>query len=115
MKLAQALLFGLLGWIGGLVAGEVGVTDRSILIGMTAPFSGPSGAYGLDMKMVINAFFRQVNDAGGIHGRRLELRALDDGYETDWMVVNICVLINQEKVFGKHVSVFRKECKSFAR
>jgi branched-chain amino acid transport system substrate-binding protein len=61
---------------------EVGVTDNSVLIGMTAPFSGPNGAYGLDMKMVINAYFRQINDAGGIHGRRLELRALDDGYET---------------------------------
>jgi branched-chain amino acid transport system substrate-binding protein len=64
MGLARALLFGLLSWIGGVVAGEVGVTDRSILIGMTAPFSGPNGAYGLDMKMVINAYFRQLNDAG---------------------------------------------------
>ena len=66
MGLARALLFGLLGWIGGVVGGEVGVTDRSVLIGMTAPFSGPNGAYGLDMKMVINAYFRQINEAGGI-------------------------------------------------
>jgi hypothetical protein len=46
-------------WVGWAVslAGEVGVTDNSLLIGMTAPFSGPNGAYGLDMKMVINAYF----------------------------------------------------------
>ena len=70
MGLAKALLFALLSWVGCVVAGEVGVTDNSILIGMTAPFSGPSGPYGLDMKMVINAYFRQVNESGGIHGRK---------------------------------------------
>jgi branched-chain amino acid transport system substrate-binding protein len=56
MGIARALLFGFLSWLGGVAAAEVGVTDNSILIGMTAPFSGPSGAYGLDMKMVINAY-----------------------------------------------------------
>ena len=100
MSSAKALLLCFLGWLGCAAAAEVGVTDNSILIGMTAPFSGPSGAYGLDMKMVINAYFRQVNDAGGIHGRRLELRALDDGYETDRAVANTRTLINQEKVFA---------------
>jgi len=100
MGIAKALLLCLLGWLGCAAAAEVGVTDNSILIGMTAPFSGPSGAYGLDMKMVINTYFRQVNDAGGIHGRRLELRALDDGYETDRAVANTRTLINQEKVFA---------------
>ncbi len=100
MSSAKALLLCFLGCLGCAAAAEVGVTDNSILIGMTAPFSGPSGAYGLDMKMVINAYFRQVNDAGGIHGRRLELRALDDGYETDRAVANTRTLINQEKVFA---------------
>ncbi len=100
MGFARTLLFAFLIWVGGVLAGEVGVTDNSILIGMTAPFSGPNGAYGLDMKMVINAYFRQLNDAGGIHGRRLELRALDDGYETERAVANTRALIGQEKVFA---------------
>ena len=100
MRIARALLFGFLSWFGCVFAAEVGVTDNSVLIGMTAPFSGPNGAYGLDMKMVINAYFRQINDAGGIHGRRLELRALDDGYETERAVANTRTLINQEKVFA---------------
>jgi len=100
MGLARALLFGFLSWVGCVFAGEAGVTDNSILIGMTAPFSGPSGAYGLDMKMVINAYFRQLNDAGGIHGRRLELRALDDGYETERTLANARSLIGQDKVFA---------------
>ena len=100
MGFARALLFGFLTWVGGALTGEMNVTDNSLLIGMTAPFSGPNGAYGLDMKMVINAYFRQLNAAGGIHGRRLELRALDDGYETERAVANTRALIGQEKVFA---------------
>ncbi|EXI75643.1 MAG TPA: ABC transporter substrate-binding protein [Candidatus Accumulibacter phosphatis] len=100
MKLARALLLVILIWICGPAAGQVGVTDKSILIGMTAPFSGPSGPYGLDMKMVINAYFRQLNEAGGVHGRRLDLRSLDDGYETDRTIANTRALITQEQVFA---------------
>jgi len=100
MKLVRTLLLVVLSWVGGVAAGEVGVTDKSILIGMTAPFSGPSGPYGLDMKMVINAYFRQLNEAGGVHGRRLDLRSLDDGYETERTVANTRALIAQEQVFA---------------
>jgi len=100
MKLVRALLLVVLSWAGWVAAGEVGVTDKSILIGMTAPFSGPSGPYGLDMKMVINAYFRQLNEAGGVHGRRLDLRSLDDGYETERTVANTRALIAQEQVFA---------------
>lgn len=98
MRLLRALLLFLFSCFA--VAGEVGVTDNSILIGMTAPFSGPNGAYGLDMKMVINAYFRQINEAGGVNGRRLELRALDDGYETERAVANTRILITRENVFA---------------
>ncbi|WP_300317206.1 ABC transporter substrate-binding protein [Accumulibacter sp.] len=101
MSLARALLCAaLLNWFGCVAAGEPGVTDNRILIGMTAPFSGPNGAYGLDMKGVIQAYFRQINEAGGIHGRTLELRAFDDGYETERAVANSKNLIGQESVFA---------------
>ncbi len=96
----KALLLVLVSWIGCLGAAEVGVTDTSILIGMTAPLSGPNGAYGMDMKEVIGAYFKQINDAGGINGRKLELLALDDGYETERAVANTRALINDKKVFA---------------
>lgn len=101
--LQKTLLLALInwmGWIGWVGAAEVGVTDDSILIGMTAPFSGPSGPYGLDMKGVIAAYFKQINDAGGINGRKLQLVAMDDGYETDRAVSNTKTLINDKKVFA---------------
>ena len=58
---------------------EPGVTDSSITIGMSSPFSGPNGAYGIDMRQTIEAYFNQVNKVGGINGRKLTLVALDDG------------------------------------
>ncbi|MBL8397791.1 MAG: ABC transporter substrate-binding protein [Candidatus Accumulibacter sp.] len=87
-------------WIGLPLAAEVGVTDRSIAIGMTAPFSGPSGAYGQDMKAVILSYFRQINDSGGVFGRKLELLWEDDGYETERTVANTRRLIGEKKVFA---------------
>lgn len=98
--LRKTLLLSLIGWFSHAGAAEVGITDTSISIGMTAPLSGPNGAYGTDMKEVIAAYFKQVNDAGGINGRKVELVAMDDGYETDRAVANTKALINDKHVFA---------------
>lgn len=79
---------------------EPGVTDTTITLGMSAPLSGPNGAYGLDMRQTISAYFEQVNKAGGINGRKLELIALDDGYETERTVANTKTLIKEKNVFA---------------
>ncbi|MCX8145887.1 MAG: ABC transporter substrate-binding protein [Azovibrio sp.] len=89
----------LLAW-SSLVAAEPGVTDSSITLGMSAPFSGPNGAYGIEMRDVISAYFAQINKNGGIHGRQIKLEALDDGYETDKTVANTRTLINDKQVFA---------------
>jgi ABC-type branched-subunit amino acid transport system substrate-binding protein len=79
---------------------EPGVTDSKITLGMSGPFSGPNGAYGIDMRTVIQAYFDQVNKGGGVNGRKLELVALDDGYETDRTVANTKTLINEKNAFA---------------
>lgn len=79
---------------------ESGVTDTTITLGMSAPFSGPNGAYGLDMRQTITRYFAQVNKAGGVNGRKLELIALDDGYETERTVANTRTLIKDKNVFA---------------
>jgi len=84
---------------GAAVAAD-GVTDHSVKLGMSSPLSGPNGAYGRAMKEGIEACFAQVNARGGIDGRRLELVALDDGYETTAAVANARHLIDSEKVFA---------------
>ena len=86
--------------VSALAAAEPGVTDNSITLGMSSPFSGPNGAYGIDMRQVIQSYFDQVNKGGGINGRKISLVALDDGYETDRTVANTNALINDKKVFA---------------
>jgi hypothetical protein len=65
-----------------LSAADPGVSDNTITLGMSSPFSGPNSAYGLEMRQTIEAYFDQINKAGGINGRKLELVASDDGYES---------------------------------
>ncbi|MGB4674811.1 MAG: ABC transporter substrate-binding protein [Azovibrio sp.] len=89
----------LMAW-SALAGAEPGVTDSSITLGMSAPLSGPNGAYGIEMREVISACFAQINKNGGIHGRQLKLEVLDDGYETDRTVSNTRTLINDKQVFA---------------
>ncbi len=84
----------------GLAQATDGVTGTSIRLGMSAPLSGAAGAYGRAMKEGIEVCFARVNAAGGVNGRKLELVALDDGYETAPAVANARRLIEQEKVFA---------------
>ena len=101
MKLFHKLMIiGLIGWFGSVGAAEVGVSDSSITLGMSSPFSGPNGAYGLEMKEAIGAYFQQVNAGGGIYGRKLELVALDDGYETERTLANTRKLIDENRAFA---------------
>ena len=79
---------------------DPGVTDSSILLGMSAPLSGPNGAYGQDMRQTIETYFDSINKSGGLHGRKLELVVLDDGYETERAVANTKTLINDKNVFA---------------
>jgi len=76
------------------------VTDREILMGMSAAFSGPSQQLGTRMKLGIETGFAEVNEAGGIAGRQIRLVALDDGYEGNKALENMAELLEQRKVFG---------------
>ncbi len=77
-----------------------GVTDNRILLGQSAALSGPAEALGREMRLGAQLYFDQVNAAGGVHGRRIELVSLDDGYEPDRTVANTMRLIERDKVFA---------------
>ena len=81
-------------------AADPGIGDGAITLGMSAPFSGPNGAYGKEMREGALAYFAQLNGAGGINGKKIELVTLDDGYETDRTVANTRKLIDENKVFA---------------
>ena len=94
---AIAALFAL----GATQAGaETGVTDSTITLGMSAPFTGPNGLYGMQMREAMTTYFDQVNKSGGINGRKVELVTIDDGYETDRTVANTKSLIQEKQVFA---------------
>ena len=73
-----------------------GVFDDRILFGQSAAFSGPAGQLGTGMKLGIEAAFAEANRNGGVHGRSLELRSLDDTYEPELAIANTSQLIEEE-------------------
>lgn len=79
---------------------EQGVTDKAILIGASAVYSGPVAETGNSYRRGIELYFEQANKAGGIHGRKLELVALDDAYDPKRTVENTRKLIDEHKVFA---------------
>jgi len=76
------------------VHADPGVTASTILIGESAAFSGPAAELGNEMRAGAMAYFRSVNAAGGVNGRKIELRTLDDGYESDRAAANTRKLID---------------------
>jgi len=61
------------------VAAEEGVTDTEIHIGQWGPQTGPAAPWG-SVARGTAAFFKMINDAGGIHGRKIVYHMFDDGY-----------------------------------
>ena len=70
------------------VSATPGVFEDRILFGQSAAFEGPAKELGRSMQAGILAAFKEINDQGGIHGRRLELRSLNDSYEPDAAIAN---------------------------
>ncbi len=74
-----------------------GVTDTEIKIGQTMPYSGPVSAYGVIGRTEL-AYFKMINDQGGINGRKLNLISLDDSYSPPKTVEQVRRLVEQEHV-----------------
>jgi len=74
-----------------------GITAGEILFGQTMPYSGPASSYGTIGK-ASEAYFKMINDQGGINGRRLRMLSLDDGYLPPKTVELTRRLIEEDKV-----------------
>jgi ABC-type branched-subunit amino acid transport system substrate-binding protein len=74
----------------------------TIVLGQSAAFSGPAAQLGIQLNRGARLVFDQVNAAGGVNGQRIELRALDDGYEPDRCKANTEKFIaeNVQALFG---------------
>jgi branched-chain amino acid transport system substrate-binding protein len=74
-----------------------GATDKEIKIGHTNPYSGPASSYGVIGKCE-DAYWKSVNDRGGINGRMIKFISLDDGYSPPKTVEVVRQLVEQDKV-----------------
>ena len=77
-----------------------GVTSTEIKFGMTAPFSGSSKEYGVQLRTGVQTAFKIVNDAGGIAGRKLTLATADDGYDPARTLDAAKQLYEKDQIFG---------------
>jgi ABC-type branched-subunit amino acid transport system substrate-binding protein len=77
---------------------DPGASDAEIRIGQTMPYSGPVSALSVIGK-VQAAYFRMINDRGGINGRKINLISYDDGYSPPKTVEQVRKLIESDEVF----------------
>lgn len=76
---------------------DPGASDTEIKIGQTMPYSGPASAYGV-IGRVHSAYFKMLNESGGINGRKINFISLDDGYSPPKAVEMVRRLVEQDEV-----------------
>lgn len=82
------------------VAAEPGLSPDEVRVGMVNAQSGPAAALGQSMRNGVQAYFQRINAAGGVHGRRISLLSLDDGYEPSRTAVHTQSLLKTRQVFA---------------
>src|SRR5262249_61978245 len=86
---------------GARAADTTGVTDKSIKIGMFGPITGPASVAAKALYGAV-AVYKDINDHGGINGRKLDLVIEDDGCDANKGIAAAKKLISQDKVFLLH-------------
>ena len=98
-KLSIAIGFSLIAGASSWAAGtyDSGASDKEVKVGNMVPYSGPASAYGL-IGTAISAYFKSINDQGGINGRKINFISLDDNYSPPKTVEQARKLVEQEEV-----------------
>src|SRR5687767_2204244 len=102
MRLTLSILAALLALTAAVpAAAQQGVTDTEIVLGCSNSFTGPLAFTGEQAtKFGVDLYFKAVNDAGGIHGRKVRTVYYDDGYKPQEAVANTRKLVEQDKIFA---------------
>jgi ABC-type branched-subunit amino acid transport system substrate-binding protein len=77
-----------------------GVTASTIVIGQSAPLSGANAELGNDIRNGALAYFKKINEAGGVNGRKIELTTLDDANQVPRAEANSKKLLEETRVFA---------------
>ena len=95
---------GLTAWRSMLAAAAIAVTtlpaiaQDAVKVGMSGPFSGGLSLLGQSVRDGVEVAFSEINDAGGVNGRKLQFIAEDDGYEPMRTIASARKLVEQDKV-----------------
>jgi branched-chain amino acid transport system substrate-binding protein len=84
----------------GAAGADPGVTPTSIVLGGTAALSGPESAYYAPVAKGAQAYFAYVNARGGVYGRKIDYRVVDDSYDPAQTVQDTRKLVEQDQVFS---------------
>lgn len=82
------------------LAGEAHSVEDTIVLGMSTALTGPTAVLGINMQTGVLAAIEEVNRTDGIHGHKLRLISLDDGYEPARTAPNMRRLIDDEQVLA---------------
>jgi len=82
-----------------------GIAKDTINLGTTLPLTGGAASSGASFKAGLEASVKEINDKGGINGRKINLTILDDGFDPARSVANILRLQSQDKVFALDMPV----------
>ena len=90
----------LLGLSNSAAFADDGVSKDKILFGQVAAIDGPAKGLGQGMREGILAAFEEANRGGGVNGRKLDLKSVDDGYEPEKTIEATKKIISDDKVFA---------------
>ena len=85
---------------GNLFGGEVGVTDKEIVVGSHQDLSGPIAGWGTQVKTGLEMKAREINEAGGIFGRKIRMVIEDSAYDPKKAIMVTNKMISRDKVFA---------------
>src|SRR5277367_4507865 len=97
LSAAAAAAYSSRGFRPAWAANAPGIADTEIKIGQTMPYSGPLSSYGV-IGRTEAAYFKMINEQGGVNGRKINLISVDDGYSPPKTVEQVRRLVEQEQV-----------------
>ena len=99
MKIASTLALATLALAATTALAQQGVSKTEIVVGTIQDLSGPLAGYGKQDRNGMQLRVDEINEQGGVHGRKLKLLTEDSGYDPKRAVLAAQKLVNQDKIF----------------
>lgn len=99
MKITTSIAVAALTLCAGIANAQQGISKNEIVIGTIQDLSGPLAGYGKQARAGMQMAIEEINELGGIHGRKIKLLVEDSGYDPKKAILAAQKLVNQDKIF----------------